>query len=177
MVGRGLRHVQPLTRAIALIVVLFQASACGAAGTAVDAAARLGIDPTAVVDVGTAALAPVIGSDGTVSIIAIREHEGTWVTSPLTASPGPRGTDSLHLFSYDGETGEAWNTFVYGTAAPGTVRIRLAGFPDQRGGTVVGGAWLIAIRETGLRPEDLDWTFVAEDGTVRTGTGIFPPDA
>jgi hypothetical protein len=99
------------------------------------------------------------------------------VTSPLTSSPGQRGTDSLHLFSYDGETGEAWNTFVYGTAAPGTVRVRLTGFPDQRGGTVVGGGWIIVLREKGLGPDDIEWAFVAGDGTVRSGIGIFPPDA
>lgn len=176
MVDRSVRHVQSLTTAFALVVVTLAAMACGAPESAAEAAARLGVEPAAVVDIGRTALAPVVGADGTVSIVAIRERAGEWVTSPLTASPGQGGTDSLHLFSYDGATGEAWNTFVYGTAAPGTVRVRLSGFPDQRGGTVVGGAWIIALREKGLGPDDIEWAFVADDGTVRTGIGIFPPD-
>ena len=178
MVDRRFRHVQPLTRSLVLVVVVaLQSLACGAGGNAVDAAARLGIDPMTVVDVGTAALAPAVGSDGKVTIVAIHRQDGEWVTSSLTSSPGPDGADSLHLFSYDGETGEEWNSFVYGTAGPGTVRVELEGFPDQRGGTVVGGAWIIALREKGTGPEDIRWRFIADDDAVRTGTGIFPPDA
>ncbi len=151
--------------------------ACAAGDTATDAARRLGIDPAAVVDVDGSAVVPVVGAGGTVSIVAIVKRDGTWVRSPLTTSRGAIGMDSLHLLSYAGETGEAWNTFVFGSAAAGTVRVELAGFPDQRGGTVVDGAWIIALREKDLGPEDLEWRFIAEDGTERTGTGIFPPDA
>ena len=177
MVDRRIRHVQPLTRSLLLVAVAVQAIACGAGENAVDAAARLGIDPATVVDVGTAALAPTVGSDGKVTIVAIHRQDGEWVTSSLTSSPGPGGADSLHLFSYDGETGEEWNSFVYGTAAPGTVRVELEGFPDQRGGLVVGGAWIIALREKGMGPQDIKWRFIGDDGAVRTGNGIFPPDA
>lgn len=177
MVGLGVRHVQPLTGAFALVVIALAAMACGARGSAAGAAARFGLEPAAVVDIGGAAVAVVNEADGTVSIVAISERGGEWVTSPLTSSRGRPGHDSLHLFSYDGATGEAWNTFVYGTAAPGTVRVRLTGFPDQRGGTVVGGAWIIVFREKGIEPDDIEWAFEADDGTVRTGIGIFPPDA
>jgi hypothetical protein len=151
--------------------------ACGESISPAEAAARLGLDPTAVVDVGTAALAPSAGSDGRVSIVAVHQRDGGWVATPITASPGRPGTDSLHLLSYDGATGEGWNTFVFGTAAPGTVRVELSGFPDQRGGTVIGGAWIIALREKGLSPHDISWRFVNDDGSSRNGTGIFPPDA
>lgn len=177
MVDRGVRHLQPLTGALVVVAVALQTIACGARGNVVDGAAELGIDPAAIVDVGTAALAPVVGSHGDVSIVAIHQRDGDWVSSPLTSSAGPPGADSLHLFSYDGATGEEWNTFVFGTAAPGSTRVELSGFPDQRGGTVVGGAWIIALREKGVDPQDIGWRFIAADGTVRTGVGIFPPDA
>ena len=90
---------------------------------------------------------------------------------------GPVRTDSLHLISCGGATGEGWNTFVFGTAAPGTLRVELPNFPDQRGGTVVDGAWIIALREKDLTPQDIEWRFIGSDGEVRSGVGIFPPDA
>jgi hypothetical protein len=79
--------------------------------------------------------------------------------------------------SYGGATGEAWNSFVFGTAAPGTVRVELVGFQAQRGGRVVDGAWIIALRERDVSPQEIEWRFIGEDGSVRTGVGIFPPDA
>jgi hypothetical protein len=57
------------------------------------------------------------------------------------------------------------------------MRVELSGHPDQRGGTVVDGAWVIALRDKDVRPGDVEWHFIAGDGTVRTGVGIFPPDA
>ena len=176
MVGRGIRHVQSLIRAGLVLAIALQVPACGPGGSPVSVAAGLGIDPAAVVDVGAAGMAPMIEPDGRVAIVAIRVQDGVWVATPVTASPGRVGTDSLHLVSYAGATGEDWNTFVFGTAAPGTERVELAGFPDQRGGRVVYGAWIIALREQDVGPQDLEWRFVADDGSVRTGVGIFPPD-
>lgn len=163
-----------------LLALALQASACGTGGRPAGAAAALGIDPTAVLEIGTSGVAPRVEPDGRVAIVAIvaiRPQNGEWVATPITASPGRLGTDSLHLVSYDGATGEDWNTFVFGTATPGTERVELVGFPDQRGGRVVDGAWVIALREQDVGPQDLEWRFVAGDGSVRTGTGIFPPDA
>jgi len=177
MVNRSLRHLQSLIRGCVLLAITLQVSACGPGGDPVSVAAGLGIDPAAVVSIGSAGVAPMIEPDGRVAIVAIRVHDGEWVATPITASPGRTGTDSLHLVSYAGTTGEDWNTFVFGTAAPGTERVELAGFPDQRGGRVVDGAWIIALREQDVGPQDLEWRFVADDGSVRTGVGIFPPDA
>jgi hypothetical protein len=177
MVNSRLRHLQSLIRSALIVAVAWQAAACGPGDSPVSAAAGLRIDPAAVVDIGTAGVAPMVESDGRVAIVAIRVQDGEWVATPITASPGRAGTDSLHLISYSGATGEDWNTFVFGTATPGTERVELAGFPDQRGGRVVDGAWIIALREQDVGPQDLEWLFVADDGSVRTGVGIFPPDA
>jgi hypothetical protein len=177
MAGSRIRGIQSLIGAATLVVVALPTLACGPSGNPVEAAARLGIDPATVVDVGTAALAPAVVSDGRVSIIAVHESDGEWLATPITSSPGQAGTDSLHLFSYGGATGEEWNSFVFGTAAPRTLRVELTGFPDQLGGTVVGGAWIIALREKDLYPQEITWRFVNDDGSSRSGTGIFPPDA
>jgi len=177
MVRSSLRHVQPLTRSVLLVAVALHAAACGPGANPVSAAVDLGIDPAAIVDIGTAGVAPTIEPDGRVAIVSIREQDGEWVATPITASPGRAGADSLHLVSYSGATGEDWNSFVFGTAAPGTVRVELAGFAGQRGGRVVDGAWIIALHEQDVGPQDLEWRFVADDGSVRTGVGIFPPDA
>jgi hypothetical protein len=45
------------------------------------------------------------------------------------------------------------------------------------GGRVVDGAWIITLREKDVSPQDLEWRFIADDGSIRTGVGIFPPDA
>lgn len=177
MGDRGLRHLQPLIPLVLAAVVVVQAASCAPIGGPVDGAASLGLDPSGIVDVGSAAIGPMVQPDGRVTVVAVRRVEGGWSASPLTSSPGEPGTDTLHLVSWGGATGEDWNTIVYGTAAPGTVRVVLEGFPDQRGGTVVGGAWVIALRERDLGPPDISWRFIGADGSVRTGTGIFPPDA
>jgi hypothetical protein len=177
VVGRGIRGVQPLIRLVVVGVLAALAVACQPAGTVVDAAAGLVFDSAAVVDLGNAAVAPMLETHGLVSIVAIRSRDGQWVGTPLSSSQSEIGSDSLHLISYGGATGEEWNTFVFGTAQPGTARVELRGFLDQRGGTVADGAWVIALREKDLGPEDIEWRFVGDDGAVRTGIGIFPPDA
>jgi hypothetical protein len=162
---------------VVAIAISLHALACAPSQTAVEAAAELGFDPVGVVDIGSAAVAPRLEPGGHVSIVAVHPRDGRWTASQLTSSPGAPGTDSLHLITWGGATGEDWNTLVFGTAAPGTARVELDGFPDQRGGTVVHGAWVIALRAKDLDPTDLNWRFVDADGSVRTGKGIFPPDA
>lgn len=177
MGNSSLRNLQPLAQAVFGLTLALLPFACAPAQIPVEGARSLGIDPAGVVDIGTAAVAPSVGTDGRIAIVAVRQQDGQWIATPLSSSPGLAGTDSLHLLSWSGATGEDWNTIVFGTAAPGTVRVELEGFPDQRGGTVVHGAWVIALREKDLGPPDMKWRFIDHDGSVRRGTGIFPPDA
>lgn len=165
-----------LARAL-LVGSVVLAIACAPTGVPAAAAARLGINPASLVDVGSAALAPMVGGDGRVSVVVVHQRNGEWVADPITSSTGPANADSLHLITYGGATGDEWNTFVFGTAAPGTLRVELANFPDQRGGTVVDGAWIIALREKDLTPQDIEWRFIGVDGEARSGVGIFPADA
>ena len=160
-----------------LVGTVVLAIACAPTGMPAAAAARLGINPADLVDAGSAELAPMVRADGRVSVVAVHQRNGEWVADPIASSTGPVHADSLHLITYGGATGDEWNTFVFGTAAPGTLRVELANFPDQRGGTVVDGAWIIALREKDLTPQDIEWRFIRPDGEVRSGVGIFPPDA
>jgi len=107
-----------------------------------------------------------------------RDPGGRWVARILTSTRASRGQDSLHLISYGGtDTGEEWNTYVYGTAGPGVDHVALEGFPEARGGKVASGVWVIALREKDVTPAAIRWKFVATDGSVTSGEGIFPPEA
>lgn len=107
--------------------------------------------------------------------VARPEPFGEGEVGPITASAAvPPLVDRVLLLSYGGETRQEWNTFVYGTAEPGTVRVELVGF-EGLGGQVVDGAWLIVLRETDVTPDQLRWRFLRADGSVRReGSGIGP---
>ncbi len=105
-----------------------------------------------------------------------RDWQGSWVAHILTSTRATIGQDSLHLVSHGGNTGEEWNSFVYGTASPGVDHVTLEGFPEARGGKVTNGVWAIALREKEVTPADIHWQFVASDGSMTSGEGIFPPE-
>jgi hypothetical protein len=159
-----------MRRAALAIVLLTLLGAC--APPAIDPAALLPVKPTAVVRFGDAAGA-ALATKGRVEVWVARWEGGEPTANPIAASAAvPPLLDRVDLVSYGGETGEEWNTFVYGTAEPGTARVELEGF-DGLGGQVVDGAWLIVLRERDVAPEQLHWRFVRPDGTVRRdGTGL-----
>jgi hypothetical protein len=154
-----------LTAAVALLV-----AAC--AVHVIDPAALLPVKPTAVVRFGDAAGA-ALATQGRVEVWVARREGGEPTANPITASAAvPPLEDRVLLVSYGGETSAEWNTFVYGTAEPGTARVELEGF-EGLGGQVVDGAWLIVLREKDVTPEQLHWRFLRPDGTARReGTGI-----
>lgn len=139
----------------------------------VDPARLLPVLPEAVVRFdGLAAAA--LATHGRVEVwVARPDPPGKGTVNPITASAAvPPLEDRVLLLSYGGDIPEGWNTFVYGTAEPGTARVELEGF-EGLGGKVVAGAWLIVLRETDVTPEQLRWRFVRPDGSVRrAGDGI-----
>lgn len=141
--------------------------------TPIDPARLLPVLPEAVVRFdGLAAAA--LATHGRVEVwVARPDPPGRGTVNPITASAAvPPLEDRVLLLSYSGEPRHAWNTFVYGTAEPGTARVELEGF-EGLGGEVVAGAWLIVLRETDVSPEQLHWRFVRADGSVRrAGDGI-----
>jgi hypothetical protein len=120
--------------------------------------------------------AAVARRDGTdVEVFELREEDGAWVTQRLARFSIGTATSSLNLVSLDGETGDEWNTWVYGTAPETVSRVDLIGL-DGEGGRVVDGAWVIVLRNRGLTPDDIHWEFLdALGATVESGVGIFPP--
>ncbi len=138
----------------------------------VDPAALLPVQPAAVVRFGDEAAA-ALATHGRVEVWVARREGGEPTANPITASAAvPPLEDRVLLLSYGGQTRLEWNTFVYGTAEPGTARVELAGF-EGLGGQVVDGAWLIVLRETDVTPDQLHWRFLRPDGSVRrAGSGL-----
>jgi hypothetical protein len=82
---------------------------------------------------------------------------------------------SIYLISLSGETGQAYNSFVFGLAPPGASTFALAGQPGSIGGSVTHGAFVIALQAKDLLPQQLLWTFSNPAGDiVARGTGIKP---
>ncbi len=104
-------------------------------------------------------------------------EDGGWQAQEIGRSSAGSTSGSLALVTGGGEAVGEWNSFVFGTAREEVSRVLLTGF-DGEGGQVVDGAWVIALRDQELTPNDLHWTFVDAFGAVLdSGTGIFPPDA
>jgi hypothetical protein len=132
------------------------------------------LSPAAIVrlSMDRAAIARRDGTD--VEVIEFREEDGAWVTQRLARFTVGSAASSLNLVSLDGETGDEWNTWVYGTAPDTVSRVDLIGL-DGEGGRVVDGAWVIVLRDRGLTPGDIEWEFLdALGATVESGAGIFP---
>lgn len=172
MGASAVRHLQLVVAA----GVLAGASSC--LPTSLERAVSIEeMSPAAIVrlSMDRAAVARRDGSD--VEVIEFREEDGAWVTQRLARFTIGTATSSLNLLSLDGETGDEWNTWVYGTAPETVSRVVLIGL-DGEGGRVVEGAWVIVLRDRGLTPADIDWEFLdALGATVESGVGIFPPSS
>lgn len=113
-------------------------------------------------------------ANGVVSVVIIEPGRPP---GAITASRAAPGTNSGHLYSFDGNTGLEWNTFFYGTAASDVARVEIDR-PGAVGGTVAAGTWLIVLRDKGVTPDDLHWRFLDASGVVvASGSGVFPPEA
>ena len=174
MVGRRLRVVQPL-RPLTLVAVLATAVVIGGCA-AFSSRPSLPVDPAGVVQIGPDAAAARI-NDGRVEVIVatpgVADEAGA--VSTITSSNAPRGANSVFLLSYGGATSDEYNTFVYGTAAPGVSRVDL-GWPSSAGGNVVDGAWLVALHEKDVAPDQIHWRFLGADGQPTSeGSGLLNP--
>ncbi|HEX2141863.1 MAG TPA: hypothetical protein VHK28_06245 [Candidatus Limnocylindria bacterium] len=135
---------------------------------------REGLSGAAVLrlDEGYAVAARARGGGAEV-IAFLRDEDAGWQVQRL-AHAGSSDDELVQLISYGGETGEVWNTFVYGLAGPDVSRVVLEGRPGP-GGQVIDGAWVIALQQKDLAPADIRWRFLsASGGTLRTGSGITP---
>lgn len=140
-------------------------------------AEQLGLDPRSVVNVDGSGIAARIVT-GDVQVVVLSREGSEWVASAITSSKGAAGTHSVHLLSYGGNTGQEWNTLVYGTAQRNVARVTVDGFDRPIGGDAVDGAWIVVLREKDVVPDQLITSFLGADGSIiELGKGIFPPDA
>lgn len=81
------------------------------------------------------------------------------------------GRVTVYLFGYGGETGRVTNSFVFGNAPQGAVRVRVS--PGDEEQWVVDAIYLVPLPMKDLGPADIRWTFLdANGGVLLVGTGI-----
>jgi hypothetical protein len=106
-----------------------------------------------------------------VDLVSFQQTAGGRWTVQVIGSFSTGSDDSGSLIGY---TGEAWNTYFFGSAADNVSHVEVAR-SDAVGGRVVNGAWAVAIRAEDVRP-DLGWRFIDASGaTTKSGAGSFPP--
>lgn len=133
-----------------------------------------GLAPAAVVRLADDHAVAARRDGGQVVILELVGTSASWEVTQIGSSP-QSGPSSAQLISLGGDTGQEWNTFFYGTAPANVSRVVLEGY-EAVGGQVVDGAWVLALREKDLTPDDMQWKHVDALGvTVESGTGIFPP--
>jgi hypothetical protein len=121
----------------------------------------------------------VVSVDTPDGLIGISRSRGN-----LKLLEGPRGQQmmttqhpdmpwvaTVYLSSYGGETGRAFNSFVFGNPPPGASRFRLS--LGGIGGEVVDGVYLVALPQKDLSPLRLAWQFLDPNGQViEEGTSV-----
>lgn len=180
MVAHPLRDLPPLTPGRARRLPLPAAAlglsltlaACGAdRADLADVVAREGLSSRAVVRLEEWYAVSARSAGARVEVVSFRRELSGWKVRIL-ASSDPGGEELVQLMSMGGETGEEWNSFVYGRAGPSVSRVELEGRTGA-GGHVTDGTWVIALRDKDVTPDELAWRFVAPDGAViRSGIGL-----
>ena len=167
MVLPPLRHVYPLVVALVLV-------ACSRPSIEEQVRAE-GLAPAAVVRLADDHAVAARRSAGQVVVLDLLGKSDGWDVTQIAQSPAS-GTSSAQLISGGGDTGQEWNTFFYGTAPENVSRVQLEGY-EAVGGQVVEGAWVLALREKDLTPDDMSWEFIDALGEVTdSGVGIFPAE-
>ncbi|MES2209853.1 MAG: hypothetical protein V4515_06670 [Chloroflexota bacterium] len=84
------------------------------------------------------------------------------------------GAPTINLFSFGGETGRTYNSFVFGLAPPGATQFELDGL-EYIGGGVIGGTYVVALKTRDILPQQLVWRFRSSLGAVlKEGSNITP---
>jgi len=102
----------------------------------------------------------------------VQDGAGGWVAQVVASGDGAGTT--AHLVTMGGETGDDWNSYLYGTAPDSASRVVVDGFTAV-GGQVSNGAWVLAFRQTDLLPDQLSWDVVDATGLIiESRVGIAP---
>jgi hypothetical protein len=105
------------------------------------------------------------------SIVHVLLQERSVVLTFVSGGGGTRrdievDAPNVYLLSYGGESGLTYNTFVFGRAPAHAARVELAGFAQSLQSPIVAGAFVVALKEKDVSPNDLHWTFLSGNGTV-----------
>jgi hypothetical protein len=169
MVPRAVRRVHALGLA-GLVVATFLAG-CRADLGAVARDEGISADAIVRLDDTFAVAAQRAGSR--VEVVALlRTADDEWETQVIAS--GRTDEVSAHLVSAGGDTGDEWNSYLFGTAPASASRVVVAEFASS-GGQVTDGAWVLAFREKDLHPDQLSWSVLDATGAIlHSGSGITP---
>ncbi|MGI8998396.1 MAG: hypothetical protein ACR2GO_01640 [Candidatus Limnocylindria bacterium] len=108
-----------------------------------------------------------------VEVVAFGADQGGGWSAEVIAG-GADGEMTTHLVTMGGETGQEWNSFLFGSAPNGASRVVMDTF-GATGGQVVGGAWVLAIRSRDVAPHQLTWRVLDPiGGVITSGAGLAP---
>lgn len=160
--------------AVSALLVAGALSACGPGVTLDQAAARAGVAPAALVRVDDRAAAARRNGDTLEVVLFEPAATGGYVSRVITRyTPAAVGRNSV-TFAGGGPIDAAgrWTGMVYGTAVPPASTVRIDGFAEERGGTIVDGVWLVLLPVPDLNPSDVRYVFLTPDGSpVISGSG------
>lgn len=168
MVARALRDLHALTGVAVAMVFL-----AGCASDLESIARAASVEPAALVRLSETFAVAAHRSGSRVEVVAFqRDRDGKWV--PQVIAGGAGGETTAHLITMGGQTGEEWNSFLYGTAPVTASRVTVAGL-HAAGGRVSDGAWVLALRQKDAHPTLLSWSVTDANGVViGSGTGVTP---
>jgi hypothetical protein len=152
---------------VAALAVVGCAPAASGISPLTPMAITLGVPAAAVVDLdpGVAAAARAPGPRAVEIVVARPNGRGALEVSAITSKTFRAPGNAVGLISYGGETGDEWNSFVFGIATPDVHSVSLD-WPGAAGGLVVNGTWMIALRDKDVTPDRLHWRFLRADGSV-----------
>jgi len=170
MVSRGLHVV--------LALAMVALAGCAAPGLEQQVRAN-GLTPDSLVRLSMDQAVAAMADGPRVAVLHFqrgRDNEG-WTVQEIAGATHGGAEASVHLFTLGGESGEEWNSYVFGTAPAEVSQVELDGFTGA-GGQVVDGVWVLALREKDLTPDQVEWRFLDALGRVVTsGSGVGPPSS
>lgn len=170
MVTGAVRHLHALAPAL-----LWAALLGGCAGDLGSVARQERIPIPAIVRLSDAYAVAARPAGDDVEVVAFTAVTGSGWSAEVIASGGG-GEMSTHLVTMGGETGEEWNSFLFGRAPEGASRVVIDGLIGS-GGQVANGTWVLAFRHRDLVPSQLTWMVLdAIGGVIASGTGITPEE-
>ena len=124
-----------------------------------------GVPPSHIVPLDdSAAVGTRVNGSNLEVVLAYRDAAGELQSEEVVQIEIVPGTNSFNFSSGSG-LGVGWNTFLYGSAAPGVTRVAST-VPDGRGGDVVDGVWVIASPSESDAVGNPSVTFLDDHGGV-----------